>query len=104
MKYFLMLFLIGTFVAAITAAPSRSAAAQDDSPLKRKLNAATAKAVIQALLKAKRQDVFEQGDYDDGLEQNEDEDDDGDVMAAIESLPEKVQAQFWGSILKSILG
>ena len=101
MKYFLMLFLIGTFVAAITAAPSRSAAAQDGSPLKRKLNAATAKAVIQALLKAKRQDVFEQGDYDDGLEQDEDEDDD---MAAIESLPEKVQAQFWGSILKSILG
>ena len=103
MKYILMLFLIGTFVASIAAAPSRSAVARDNrlNRMQRSTSAATAKAVLQALLKAERQAVFEQDEDDDGLEQ--DDDDDGDLMAAIENMPDKAQAQFLG-FLKSLFG
>ena len=105
MKYILMLFLIGTFVASIAAAPSRSVVARDNrlNRMQRSTSAATAKAVLQALLQAERQAVFEQDEDDDGLEQDEDDDDDGDLMAAIENMPDTAQAQFLG-FLKSLFG
>ena len=106
MKYLAMLFLIGTFVAAIAAAPSHSAASQGRRLMKRSTEAATAKAVLQALLKAERQGVFEQDDDDDdddddGLEQDED---DGDLEAAIESSSEKAKAQIIRKLIKHFLG
>ena len=102
MKYFVMLFLVGTFVAAISAAPHpcKCAAAQDDEPNMR--SAKAVKAVLQALLNAERQNVFEQDEDDNGLEQ--DEDDGGDLMAALESLSDKAQAQLFGGLIKSLLG
>ena len=122
MKQFLMLFLLGTFIAAIAAAPSHSAAAKEDlSELldRLKKNTAPTKALLQALLKATSQEVFEQDDADDdglkqdedynGIEQDEgddgieqDDDDDGALVAAVEKLDKKARAQFFFHLFRKL--
>ena len=120
MKYLLMLSLIGIFVSAIAAAPPRSKPnlrkALETLELLHSLkkNSAPTKALLQALLNAKRQKVSEQDDADDdGLKQDEDyngieqdDDDDGieqdfDDDEALMAAVQKARAQHW---LMSALG
>ena len=126
MKYLLMLSLIGIFISAIAADPPRSKPNLRKAletlellhSMKKNSNSAPTKALLQALLNAKSQKVFEQDDTDDdglkqaedynGIEQDDDDDgieqdfdDDGALMAAVQ----KARAQHWLiSALKGLAG
>lgn len=112
-----MLFVIGTLISASVCFPAKSQHAQEEglsdlmkllTRVKRSSNTAAKNALFQALFKVDKQETVEE--QFDGNEEEVNEEDDqevnkqDDLMAAIESLPEEAQVQFFGRILRGLFG
>ena len=110
MKHLLMLFTIGTLISASVCFPAKSQHAQEEglsdlmkllTRVKRSSNTAAKNALFQALFKVDKQDRNEEEvNEEDDQEVNKQD----DLMAAIESLPEEAQVQFFGRILRGLFG
>ena len=96
MKHVFMLLVIGAVMSAALCAPMQQSSDESVVSRKKRSEKANTVALIQAL--AKLQDMAEQEDLDFADEQEEEEDDDT-LVAAIESLPEEAQTQFWSALL-----
>ena len=108
MKYLFTLFVIGAFISAIACAPTKSQHALEQGLLRSlwKSVKQSESAKEQGLLRSLWKKLNDEKQSENVQEQENDEDanEQEDIMAAIEGLPEEAQAQFFRSILKGLFG